>query len=124
MINYLSPEITKIDDAVSEIWHIDRDLLYTPCRWREVSEARQLAIFLRMKYQGMTSQNAARIYNRDHATALWACDQVRTLSRNNKDYKRKFEAVIEKMGIFLKKSNRNKEQYVSCDLLDNVSIYR
>lgn len=65
-----------IADVVSTHYNIDADLLYTKTRKREISDARQVVMYLAKKFTKFSSTTIGLKLSRDHATVLHACKAI------------------------------------------------
>lgn len=99
MTAYIAPGLMDIDDVVSNEFMINRDDLYSKKRDRAIVEARQVAMYLRVKTQYMTLGQAAKRYNRDHATAIHAIKTVNDLMSTDRYFQIKANRVFKKLEI-------------------------
>lgn len=65
-----------IIETVASYYNIDSDLLYGKSRKREISDARQLVMYLAKRETKLSSTNIGLRLSRDHATVLHSCKQV------------------------------------------------
>ncbi len=65
-----------IAETVCNYYNIDTDLLYSKSRKREISDARQVVMYLAKKYTPMSSTNIGVRLSRNHATVLYACSTI------------------------------------------------
>lgn len=65
-----------ITEVVSEHYGIDSDLLYGKSRKREISDARQVVMYLAKKYTKFSSTSIGLKLSRNHATVLHACKTI------------------------------------------------
>lgn len=65
-----------IADAVAAHYKINSDLLFTKTRKREVSDARQMVMYLAKKLAGMSLKNIGNKLGRTHATVIYACRNI------------------------------------------------
>ncbi len=65
-----------ITETVCKLYNIDTDLLYSKSRKREISDARQVAMYLAKKLTSMSSTNIGTRLSRNHATVLHACKTI------------------------------------------------
>lgn len=69
--------IEKIQDIVSNYFHIDLNEIQSKSRKREIVQARQVSMFLSKKYTDSSYSHIGHIIGkRDHATVLHACKTV------------------------------------------------
>lgn len=65
-----------ITEVVSEYYGLDSELMYGKSRKREISDARQVIMFLAKKFTKLSSTTIGMKLSRDHATVLHACKQI------------------------------------------------
>ena len=65
-----------IAEKVSSHYGIESDLLYGKSRKREISDARQVVMFLAKKFTKLSSTNIGFKLSRNHATVLHACKTI------------------------------------------------
>ena len=65
-----------ISETVARFYNIDEQLLYGKSRKREISDARQLVMYLTKKKTQLSSTAIGLKLSRDHATVLHACKQI------------------------------------------------
>mgnify|MGYP001042252653 FL=1 len=68
--------IDLIAETVCSHFNIDSDLLYGKSRKREISDARQIVMYLAKKYTPLSSTNIGLRLSRNHATVLYACNTI------------------------------------------------
>lgn len=82
-----------IADTVSRFYNIDKQLLYGKSRKREISDARQLVMYLTKKKIQMSSTNIGQKLSRDHATVLHACKQIEQRLSIEKKFRHEVEMI-------------------------------
>lgn len=82
-----------IADTVSRFYNIDKQLLYGKSRKREISDARQLVMYLTKKKTQMSSTNIGQKLSRDHATVLHACKQIEQRLSIEKKFRHEVEMI-------------------------------
>lgn len=65
-----------ISEKVCEYYNIDTDLIYGKSRKREISDARQIVMYLAKKLTQLSSTNIGMRLSRNHATVLHACKTI------------------------------------------------
>ena len=65
-----------IAEKVCEHYNIDTDLIYGKSRKREISDARQVVMFMAKKHTQLSSTNIGLRLSRNHATVLHACKTI------------------------------------------------
>lgn len=65
-----------VTQAVSSFYGIEPDTLFTKSRKREISDARQMVMYLAKKMTGMSLKNIGTKLGRTHATVLYACRNI------------------------------------------------
>ncbi len=65
-----------ISEAVAAHYGIDSDLLFTKTRKREISDARQVVMYLAKKIVKMPTTAIGQRISRTHATVIYACRNI------------------------------------------------
>ena len=65
-----------ITQAVAAYFKINPDLFFTSTRKREISDARQIVMYLAKKLAGMSLKNIGTKLGRTHATVIYACRSI------------------------------------------------
>lgn len=65
-----------VTQAVSTFYGLEPDTLFTKSRKREISDARQMVMYLAKKLTGMSFKNIGTKLGRTHATVLYACHNI------------------------------------------------
>ena len=92
-INKKQLSFDLIAETVSRFYNIDQQLLYGKTRKREISDARQLVMYLTKKTTQMSSTNIGQKLNRDHATVLHACKQIEQRLSIEKKFRHEVEMI-------------------------------
>ncbi|MDE5970397.1 MAG: chromosomal replication initiator protein DnaA [Muribaculaceae bacterium] len=73
-----TPQINfeMVTQSVSSYYNIDPDAIYTKNRKREISDARQMVMFLAKKHAKMQSVTIGTRLSRSHSTVLYAIKQI------------------------------------------------
>jgi hypothetical protein len=81
----------NIEHIICDGDEVNRDLLATKTRKREVVEARQQVMYFMKKIHGknMSWAKIASFYGKDHATAMHACKTVINLMDTNRQFREK-----------------------------------
>jgi chromosomal replication initiator protein len=88
-----------IQDVVSEFYHIDKSLIQSPSRKREIVQARQVTMYFVKKHTELSlAQIGIQIGNRNHATVLHSCNTVNDMA----EVDRSFRADLEEMDRLIK----------------------
>ncbi len=89
----------NIEHIICEGDEVDKDLLPTKTRKREVVEARQQVMYFMKKIHGknMSWAKIASFYGKDHATAMHAAKTVTNLIDTNKQFREKNYGYMEKI---------------------------
>ncbi len=75
-INRRQVNFEMITEAVAAHYHITPDLLFTKTRKREVSDARQIVMYLAKKLAKMPLTTIGHKIDRTHATVIYACNNI------------------------------------------------
>ena len=82
-----------IAETVADHYNMPIDLLYGKSRKREISDARQLVMYLAKKEAQMSSTSIGAKLDRTHATVLHACIQIEQRMSIEKDFSREVQAI-------------------------------
>ncbi len=87
--------ITAIKRVVSEYFNIEYDNLSVKNRTKEISYARQMAMYLARELTNISLPNIGKNFgNRDHSTVLHACDKVKQLIESDPETKNILTVLI------------------------------
>ena len=75
-INHRTVNFEMITEAVAEHYNLATDLLFTKVRKREVSDARQVVMYLAKKLAKMPLTTIGMKLDRTHATVIHACNNI------------------------------------------------
>jgi len=90
--DYTAEEIASI---VCESLNIPLELIYTPTRKREVSEARTIVIGLILRNNPTYGlKRLGKVFGRDHSTIIYQKDLFEDLYEKNKVFTEKVERVL------------------------------
>ncbi len=99
IISSVSQEISldRIQDVVCDYFNINRDMMLSKTRKREIVQARQIAMYLgRSLTKTSLAAIGAQIGGKDHATVLHACSTVSDLIETDRNFKQ-YVSDIEKL---------------------------
>ncbi|MBR3452428.1 MAG: chromosomal replication initiator protein DnaA [Muribaculaceae bacterium] len=82
-----------IAETVADYYNLPTDVLYGKSRKREISDARQLVMYLAKKEAQMSSTSIGAKLDRTHATVLHACIQIEQRMSIEKDFSREVQAI-------------------------------
>jgi len=82
-----------IAETVADYYNLTPDLIYGKSRKREISDARQLVMYLAKKEAQMSSPSIGAKLDRTHATVLHACTQIEQRLSIEKDFSREVQAI-------------------------------
>lgn len=80
-------------DTVSSHYNIDPELLFGKSRKREISDARQVVMYMAKKLTQLSSTNIGLRLSRNHATVLHACKAIDDRLAIDKDLRVDIEAI-------------------------------
>ena len=83
-----------IVETVANYYNIDSDLLYGKSRKRDISDARQLVMYLAKTETALSSTNIGLRLSRDHATVLHACKQIEQRLSFDKQFNNDLEKIM------------------------------
>ena len=82
-----------IAETVADYYNLPTELIYGKSRKREISDARQLVMYLAKKEAQMSSPSIGAKLDRTHATVLHACIQIEQRMSIEKDFSREVQAI-------------------------------
>lgn len=86
--------VQKIQDTVSEYFHIKKELIQSPSRKREIVQARQVIMYFIKKHTELSlSQIGTQVGNRNHATVLHACNTVKDYYDVDKSFRADIDEI-------------------------------
>lgn len=115
MTAYIFPGIKDIDDAVSQVWGIDKELLKKRTRDGEIVIPRQVAMWWRKNNTKESLSIIGRRYGSfDHATVLYAVKTVNNIMDVDKNFREMVNRASGMMPAKViatnnKKENRNEQ---------------
>ncbi len=83
----------SIAETVADYYNLPTDVIYGKSRKREISDARQLVMYLAKKEAQMSSTSIGAKLDRTHATVLHACIQIEQRMSIEKDFSREVSAI-------------------------------
>jgi len=97
---YILPGLTKTEKSadyiiarVCEKFGITREQLTATTRKREIAEPRQVAMYM-LRSLGLSYAQVGSIFNKDHATVVYATKQVRNLLSYDNEFKSKVGGLL------------------------------
>lgn len=82
-----------IAETVCSHYNLDSDLLYGKSRKREISDARQIVMYLAKKLTQLSSTNIGTRLSRNHATVLHACKTIEERMSIEKELREEIETI-------------------------------
>lgn len=79
--------------TVSSYFNIEADTLFTKSRKREISDARQIIMYLAKKLVGMSLKNIGTKLGRTHATVIYACRNIEERLPIDKELRSSIETI-------------------------------
>ena len=83
----------SIAETVADYYNLSTQMIYGKSRKREISDARQLVMYLARKQAQMSSTSIGARLDRTHATVLHACTQIEQRLSIEKDFYREVAAI-------------------------------
>lgn len=83
-----------VANAVASYFKVKPDSLFTATRKREISDARQVAMYLAKKLVGMSYKNIGMQFGRTHATVLYAYRTIDERLQINKELRKSIDTII------------------------------
>lgn len=87
-----------VTQAVAQHFNINPDLLFTKTRKREISDPRQILMFLAKKLVGMSLKKIGTKLGRTHATVIYACRNIEERLPIDKELRAAVDAIQETIG--------------------------
>ena len=91
---------------VSEYYKIDIPELKTKCREREFVKVRQITMYFLREFTTLSLARIGGFYNRNHATVLYACNQVNNLYDTDKKYRYEIDEIRKNLLSYTKNVNK------------------
>ena len=92
-INRKQVNFEMVAEAVAEHFNMSPDLLYTKSRKREVSDARQIVMYLAKKIAHMPLTTIGHKIDRTHATVIYACSNIENRLATEKKLAEDLDAI-------------------------------
>ncbi len=102
-------EITPdmIIDVVCEEFGVDRESLLGSSRKRDISQARQIAMFLMRHYTNLSLPKIGDYFGgKDHTTVIYSCEKVSQLQRENLQFERQLQNLSQRLRVMANSRNR------------------
>ena len=102
-------EITPdmIVDVVCEEFGIDRESLLGSSRRRDVSHARQIAMFLMRQHTRLSLPKIGDYFGgKDHTTVLYSCEKISQLQREDLQLERQLQNLLQRLRIMANSRNK------------------
>ena len=87
-----------VTQAVAAYFNLDSDVLFTKTRKREISDARQIVMYLAKKLVGMSLKKIGTKLGRTHATVIYACRNIEERLPIDKELRASIDAIQESIG--------------------------
>lgn len=87
-----------VTQAVAAYFNLDSDVLFTKTRKREISDARQIVMYLAKKLVGMSLKKIGTKLGRTHATVIYACRNIEERLPIDKELSASIDAIQESIG--------------------------
>lgn len=91
----------SIVQCVSNYYHLDVDALFTKDRRREVSDARQMVMYLAKKHTDMKFQTIATRLARNHSTVMHACKNIDARLGIERQLRYDIEKLERELGVLI-----------------------
>lgn len=100
---YALPGISISDDriieSVAKVYDISQKKLLLPTRKRNITEPRQIAIFLIIVIGRKGTSYIENTYSFDHSTANYSIKTVKSLYQVSQQYRKVFSAIFDDLGL-------------------------
>ena len=102
--NYIRPKNTascdNVIESVCEFYGIQKNVLTTKTRKREIVRARQIIMYIFRENLGLSySFIGKRFGNRDHTTVMHACEKVHKGLQENSIFQKDYEKLVKHVGF-------------------------
>jgi len=96
-----------IIDVVCEEFGVDRESLLGSSRKRDISQARQIAMFLMRHHTNLSLPKIGDYFGgKDHTTVLYSCEKVSQLQRENLQFERQLQNLAQRLRVMANSRNR------------------
>jgi len=92
--NLLAPGLEDVIFAVAQFYEIEPDDLTGRGRSREVSSARQVAMYLAYKHTNTSLQQIGEALGRNHSTVLYSCERIDDLMQTDSQARRDVQQIM------------------------------
>lgn len=86
--------LSRADDIICKEFNVTMEQLHKRSRVREITEARQMAIYVRRKIFNLSFNQAGNDFGLDHSTAIYAVRQAEVLICNDKLFNMRARRVL------------------------------
>lgn len=94
-VESLNERITNnVMKVICNITQVEWDQMKSKCRKREINDVRQIAMWIIRKGTSMSFYDVGKIFNRHHATVLYACKHVEGLIEIDNKYRSNVEQIL------------------------------
>lgn len=83
--------VDLILDSVCEFFNVDKELVLSASRKRELVVPRQIIMQFMREYTPLSTNQIGRIMNRDHSTVITSTQSVESFSKVDKGYRNKLD---------------------------------
>lgn len=91
-------DILYIQEVICDYFGIKREQLLSKTRKREIALPRQLAMYFAKEYTNATFAKIGEdMGGKDHSTVMYACDQIKDMSKMDKEIKKYVKELTEKI---------------------------
>ncbi|WP_124642124.1 chromosomal replication initiator protein DnaA [Amniculibacterium aquaticum] len=91
-------DVVYIQEVVCDYFGIKRDQLLSKTRKREIALPRQLAMYFAKEFTNSTfAKIGEEMGGKDHSTVMYACDQIKDMSKLDKEVKKYVKELSEKL---------------------------
>ena len=94
-VESLNERITNnVMKVICNITQVEWDQMKSKCRKRDINDVRQIAMWIIRKGTSMSFYDVGKIFNRHHATVLYACKHVEGLIEIDNKYRSNVEQIL------------------------------
>lgn len=102
----MKTKINNIIKAIEEVTGVNYDILKSRRKVTNISEARQIAMYIIKKETGLSSHDIGRLFNRNHATAIHNVKKVCDYKEIDSTFLDKFNRIYDAYKRYNKQINK------------------
>lgn len=92
--------VNEITHAVADFYKVPLNLIYSKRRDKKTAETRQTIMYLIRELIDTPYEAIGDVFRRDHATVIYAIEQVKARMANNGEYRSEVLRLLNNLGKF------------------------